>query len=397
MTNDKKREGSVLAGHLFCASGRGEDVRTAYRSLRAVRHAAKVRDIFSFCARNDEVLRREFADIEVRRLSSVVNVFFINGNEVDQTLAHVASDLPGSAYNIVYPAWELSIYPKEWAQELKRFDEVWAPSRFTCESLQNAVKGRPIIHMPLATEVSVSRFLGRRYFRIPESAYVFLCLFDYTSFIARKNPYAAITAFEGLCARHPTLNVHLVIKTNQSAQDIDNASQFSERLKGSAARNRVTLLERTMGADEMWNLVRCADCFLSLHRAEGYGRGLAEAMFLGKPVVATGYSGNMDFMGENNSCLVKYQLIPVERGQYPMWKGQVWADPDINHAVWHMEKLAVDHDIGRRIGTEASRSIRQNFSYRACGLRYSYRLGECVAEEAKNEAISPIAMLRGQR
>jgi len=101
-------------------------------------------------------------------------------------------------------------------------------------------------------------------------------------------------------------------------------------------------------------------------------------MFLGKPVIATGYGGNLDFMNETNSCLLRYKLIDVEEGQYPYAKGQVWANAYIDHAVYHMLKLLDDRDYGRKLGGVASRHIRTYFSYRAIGLRYRDRLEEIV-------------------
>jgi glycosyltransferase involved in cell wall biosynthesis len=97
---------------------------------------------------------------------------------------------------------------------------------------------------------------------------------------------------------------------------------------------------------------------------------MAEAMYLGKPVIGTAYSGNMDFMDQENSCLVNYELIPVERGQYPFGEGQVWAEPDLEQAVYYIVKLLDDPDSGRRLGEIASRSIRTNLSYLSTGLRY---------------------------
>ncbi len=149
-------------------------------------------------------------------------------------------------------------------------------------------------------------------------------------------------------------------------------------VKQGRSADRLIIIDKILTDNEMKNLVRCCDCFVSLHRSEGYGRGLAEAMFLGKPVVATGYSGNLDFMDETNSCLVRYSLIDVEEGQYPYAKGQVWAEPDIDHAVYYMLKLLDDRGYGRKLGEIASRHIRTYFSYRAIGLRYKNRLEEIL-------------------
>src|SRR5512136_3068638 len=102
-------------------------------------------------------------------------------------------------------------------------------------------------------------------------------------------------------------------------------------------RDRVIVIWKVFSDNEMRNLIRCCDCFVSLHRSEGFGLGMAEAMYMGKPVIATAYSGNLAFMNESISCLVDYKLIPVEEGQYPFPKGQVWADPDLDQAAYFVQ------------------------------------------------------------
>jgi glycosyltransferase involved in cell wall biosynthesis len=292
-------------------------------------------------------------------------------------LARLRKELSSNAYNIAYPAWELSIYPREWAKELERFDEVWAQSRIVYEALKKAVS-KPVFYLPLASEVTLSSFLDRRYFGIPESSYVFLFFFDFTSFIDRKNPFAVLSAFEKVCMKRPSEDVRLVMKIGGSIHRQEDHNRFMAEIDDFKYRDRLIIIDKLLGNNEIKNLVRCCDCFISLHRSEGFGRGLAEAMYLSKPVIATGYSGNADFMNEENSCLVRYDLIPVREGQYPYPVGQVWAEPDADHAVEYMLKLLSDRDYGRNLGAAASRYVRQYFSYRAMGLRYKARIEEIL-------------------
>jgi glycosyltransferase involved in cell wall biosynthesis len=366
----------ILAGHPFSPTGRGEDLRCTFRSFQRIGEPASIRDIYSLNERDDLDWERELGGHLVRRLSPYVNIFHINGDEVEQSLRHIGNELPAGAYNIIYPAWELSVYPAEWARQLNRFDEIWAPSRFTQESIANGGVSKPLVHMQLPCEVKMSSFLGRRHFGIPESSYVFLFFFDFTSYVDRKNPFAVLEAFEKLCTKHSYEDCRLVMKSNHSHHREEDFQRFKAMLRESAFHERIIVIDRTLGDNEVKNLIRCSDCFVSLHRSEGFGRGLAEAMYLGKPVIATGYSGNMDFMTDNNSCLVRYDLVPVRVGQYPFAEGQVWAEPDIDHAVSYMDKLLRDSDYGRAMGSTASRDIRVRLSYRASGLRYARRLGE---------------------
>jgi len=362
----------VLVGHPFVPIGMGEHLRCSFRAFRSVGVKIGVRDIYGM-KYDDPDVEKEIGQYIIRDLSREINIFHINANEVEQSLEHLGGSLPSGAYNVIYPMWELSRYPEVWAEQLNKFDEVWAGSKFTCESIRSAVRN-PVIHMPVAGEVALSTFLGRRYFKIPESSFAFLFFFDFTSYIQRKNPFAVFQAFEELCKNCPNQDLFLVIKFKGGETRQKDCEMFADYI--ARYKNRVLVIDNVLKDNEIRNLVRCCDCFVSLHRSEGVGLGLSAAMFMGKPVVATGYSGNLDFMTENNSCLVRYDLCPVPDGAYPFSEGQVWAEPDTAHAVDQMLKLVSDRDYARELGERASRDIRVNFSYRATGLRYLDRIRE---------------------
>jgi glycosyltransferase involved in cell wall biosynthesis len=133
-------------------------------------------------------------------------------------------------------------------------------------------------------------------------------------------------------------------------------------------------MDRVLTDRETKSLIKLCDCFLSLHRSEGFGRGLAEAMYLGKPVIATGYSGNLDFTNEHNSCLVDYRLIPVRDHEYPFASGQKWADPDIEHAVWFMKRVVNEPQYAQTLGRHAAGFIKTYHSPSAVGAKYRARL-----------------------
>lgn len=367
-----------LVGHPFAPIGMGEHVRCSYRSLRSVGLLPTVRDIYKLqppdadeLAEFSKAATEEFADI---------NIFHINADEVKQAMAHITFHKPLTGYNIVYPAWELGRYPKEWATQLDQYDEIWAPSKFIKLSLEAECQ-RPVIHMPLACEVLLSSFLSRRYFEIPESDYVFLYFFDVRSYPHRKNPQAVIEAFRKLLSLKPFARARLVMKINGAQLVPKLMAELRESI--SDVMHSVTLLCDLMSDNETKNLVRCCDCFLSLHRSEGFGRGMAEAMYLGKPVIATAYSGNMDFTSADTTFLVPYNLISVVEGAYPHWQNQVWADPDVDVATAYMAKLLVDPQIGRILGARASRHIRTKFGYRATGIRCRHRLEQIAESQAR--------------
>lgn len=370
----------VLVGHPFSAIGMAEHVRSAFRAFRAAGATPGLIDIYGMDRNKDADFEREFAGHLVPRLSEKTNLFCINADEVEQAMGvlehHGSGPAFAKAYNIIYPAWELSKYPAPWAKILDRFDEVWAPSKFIQEAVVPATQ-RPVTHMPLSVELTMSSFLGRRHFGIPENAFVCLFFFDFSSYAERKNPFAILEAFEKLVAQRPHAPLHAVVK--YKGGDDGNPARKALEARIRAMGGQIQAITRQLSDNEIKNLVRCCDAFVSLHRSEGFGRGPAEAMIMGRAAVATNYSGNLDFMTPETSRLVDCTLIPVADGAYLHGEGQVWADPSVDHAVELIGGLLDDPDGTRALGERARRHIRTNFSARAIGLRYVARLEELAA------------------
>jgi glycosyltransferase involved in cell wall biosynthesis len=364
-----------LIGHPFEATGQGEDLRCCYRAFKAVGIKLHVVNVYDG-APADREFEHELRDDLCPTSAGGVDIFCINGDEVERVFAHLGSRWSRPRYSLVLPQWELSKFPEPWARHFEKFDEVWAPSEFIRDAVAAAVS-RPVTVMPGATSVRLQQFLGRRYFGIRESAYAFLFAFDLRSCHQRQNLPAVIDAFAHVMHSRPTNDAMLVVRIAGSEMDPEAARDVRQRLSdrtSSFGFGRVHVIDRGLTDTETQNLIRCCDCIVSLHRSEGFGRCLAEAMWLGKPVIATGYSGNMVFMNSDVACLVNFRLVPVGEGEYPFWEDQVWADPDANEAGVWMTRL-VDHPaLGRALGDQASRHIRQHFSHRAVGLRYLDRL-----------------------
>lgn len=359
----------VLIGHPFAPIGCGESLRCSYRAFRSVALSPGLLDVFGYFKPEADA-EREFSPALTRKLGKV-NVFHLNADEVDSALSvlHPAEN----TYNILYPNWELSHFPEPWIAALDRFDEVWCPSQFIFDSINGHTRA-VTKHLPVACEVTLSSMLSRRYFGIPENVFAFLFFFDFRSYASRKNPDAVVRAFLQHCKALPTANSHLVIKTNGAESDPAAFERLQQTL--ASLRNRVTFINKTISDNEVKNLIRCCDSFVSLHRSEGYGRGLAEAMYLGKPLICTGYSGNMDFMDAESAMLTDFTLIPVNEGEYPFAEGQVWADADANQAAHFMSKLYLDRRYARQLGQKASHTVRSRVSYRTVGMKYRRRIDE---------------------
>ncbi len=360
-------------GHPFAPIGMGEHVRSVLRCLTEVGLDPALVDIYGPQGTPDPGLVADFGAAVTQDLGDGINIFCINGDEIAQAFQVLrARNLlaPGSR-NVIYPAWELERYPRDWAEQLMRFDEVWAPSAFIRDAIAETVT-IPVIHMPLACEVTRVALRGRRYFGIRETAHAFLFAFDFLSYLERKNPFAVIEAFAAVIAARPWADASLVIKTNNSAQRPEMHARFLKAIAPLA--DRITVIDRTLSDAEMKALMGLCDAFVSLHRSEGFGRGLSEAMALGKPVIATAYSGNMDFCTEETALLVPYELIPVRPGDYPHHEGQHWADPDVGTAAAAMLRLLDDPAFGRALGQRARSALARGFGYLPVGLRYAERI-----------------------
>lgn len=365
--------GAVLVGHPYAVLGRGEDVRTGTCAFAAADIPFSLRNTFGDYGKEQAAFQQNFPFMDRidPRTARKANVFYLNANEMDDAFAHLGAEFFGGCYNIGYWAWELSQFPDAWLSAFRYVDEIWVHSRFIQQSIAHKAPC-PVLCMPVAVEPFSSAKFSRAYFDLPERGFLILFFFDFRSFIHRKNPEAALKAFSLAFQNHPDARVHLIIKVNGADARPDDYQAF---LNSEAVRDpRVILLDKVMQDWEITELVRLCDCFLSLHRSEGFGRGLAEAMYFGKPVVATGYSGNVDFMNEANSCLVDYTLVAVGADEYPHGAGQSWADPDVEQAAWFLRKLTEDAAQATEIGQRAAHYIRTYHSFAAVGARHRRRL-----------------------
>ena len=206
-------------------------------------------------------------------------------------------------------------------------------------------------------------------FALPEDAFLFLVMYDMRSYQARKNPDAAIAAFERAFADGK--QAALVVKINNGQAFPGDLARLQERMKGNPG---IRLIDQRLTRQQVYDLESVCDAFLSLHRSEGFGLGLAESMFLGKPAVGTNWSGNTDFMDARNSCPVDCTLVTLAEDCGPYKAGERWAEPDIDHAAWYMRKLVDDPAWRRRIAEAGRKTITEEFSAQAVGQSYCKRL-----------------------
>jgi glycosyltransferase involved in cell wall biosynthesis len=341
------RPGIAIAGEFSRASGLGEGARLMAQAARKSGLDVWTIDL------PPPVDQR--ADITVPASTlpppGVPLVVHVNGPMLPLALLRLPRAARRQRSIIGYWAWETPTVPADWDPALHCVTEAWVPSRFTATAFEPLMPGRiRTVPPPLGLLPPVPSPLGRAAFGLPEKAVVVLLSFNLASSFARKNPLAAIAAFRA--AFGDRTDRILVLKVTHS----DHApADFAELVRHADAPN-IRLETRVLPPEDCHALTACADIVLSLHRGEGFGLVMAEAMLLGKPVVATGWSGNLDYMDQSNACLVPFQLVQAEDPR-SIYSG-LWAEPDVNEAARWLRTLADDHLLRRLIGDRARAALQ---------------------------------------
>jgi glycosyltransferase involved in cell wall biosynthesis len=298
-----------------------------------------------------------------------INIFCVNADQTELVLDALGPRVVAGRYNVGLWFWELSRFPSVWQPSVDRLDEIWVASEFVRESIA-AVTDKPVRTIGLAVDATPSRAYRRDEFGLTDRDFVFLFTFDFGSFMARKNPMAVVEAFR---AAFPVGDerVALLLKSTNGDRNRDGPRALRAVIAGDT---RITLMDRFLSRDEIFGLESVADAYVSLHRSEGFGLGLAESMSLGKPVIGTAYSGNMEFMHGGNSCLVGYRLVDVKPGEYPYADGQVWAEPDLEQASYYMRRLVADPGFSADLGRRAREHMARDFGAEVLGRRIASEL-----------------------
>lgn len=278
---------------------------------------------------------------------------------------------PG-VYRIAYWAWELETIPEEWVAMLPLLDEIWTPTEFVAAAMRTRMTV-PVHRMLPGVEVPEVERVSKTELGIPEDHCVFLFMFDMFSVFERKNPLAVIRAFREAFGRDEKAT--LLLKTTATSP---NAAE-AERLQAAADDAGILLVRRLLSREQAYGYLDMCDCYVSLHRSEGFGLGMAEAMLLGKPVIATSYSGNLDFMTEENSYLVEAEMTDVEEERPIYSRGFRWAEPSVHHAAKLMRHVFDDRAEAKARGERAQTELREKLSLRAAGDRMAARLRQIDA------------------
>ncbi len=370
--------GVLYAGYVEAALGLGQSLRGL---IDAAASQSFLYAIFPYNWRVEKrrlgPFRPERYDFEQRYL---INVLEVAPDETAAFLTALGPERLMDSRNILRPYWELPAAPPQWREALAAFREIWSPSDFVTEAIRPIFDGE-IVVIPPAVNVSIGREQDRAAFCLPQSAFCFLFTFDLNSYPARKNPFGLVKAFQKAFPHRngPEL---LVIKVS------GEWGLFEEYRTGlrtlAAADPRIRVLEMGLDRDGILSLIKACDCYVSLHRSEGLGLGMIEAMMLGKPVIGTDFSGNRDFLDAETGFPVPYKLVDVRPHDYPHAAGQRWADPDIDAAAAAMRRVLEEPEEAARRAALGRERVVARYGAAAVG----------AAQQARVEAILG-AMERG--
>ena len=301
-----------------------------------------------------------------------INVIHINPDQWEDACRAFPHRNFDCRYNIGVWLWELNLIPEHWRRYLPYVDELWVPSEYVAGAIRRETD-KPVTVIPYGIEVPVED-AGRRELGLEEDAFLVLAMFDSNSYAARKNPMGAVKAFtEAFSGRK---DVRLILKVNNPhSEDVEQLEQYLKQ-----ADVQYTLITERMPKTRLNTLIKCCDVFLSLHRCEGFGLPIAEAMRLGRAVVATDWSANREFMNSGCACPVGYKLVPVGDAYQFEREGQVWADPDIHQAAEYLRRLADDAEYREKIMRAAEEYAAEHLSTARCGELMKQRVRKIRGE-----------------
>ncbi len=358
-----RRFGVNVAGFLRSELGVGEVARQAIGALDAVDVPVMPSSLVAHLSRQGH----DFGASSGLAAPFAVNLLCMNA-DTTPGFAHEAGEaFFAGRHTIGWWWWEVSAFPEMWRGSFDYVDELWAGSEFVAQTLR-AAGDVPVVHVRMPVTVPEGVTAARERLGLPDG-FVFLFVYDYNSVLERKNPVGLIEAFRR--AFPPGAGPSLVLKSI-NAQNHPGAHERVVQAAG--GHPDVHLIDGYVSAADRYRMIASCDCYVSLHRSEGFGITMAEAMLFGRPVIATGYSGNVDFMTPENSYLVDHELVPIGPGADPYPAEGEWADPDLDHAAELMRRVVEQPEEAARRAEAGRRFVAEHHSPKAAGLVMRDRL-----------------------
>ena len=362
--------GLNLVGYFRTVKGIGEAARSSVLALSTVHIPFSVVDFEYGIPKEQQVLAVPEGGGKTGFAFST-SVFHINPPQLPYAWwNYKRRDLVGR-YGIGVWYWELPEIPKEWFSAFRLVDEVWVATQFVFDGVYPK-SPVPVIKIPPCIQIAIDDNLDRSHFGLPEDSFLFMCAYDVFSVQERKNPQGAIRAFKKAFRREDS-SVGMVVKVNNAAANSAEVRKLREEVAGWS---NFYIIEDVFDKRKFNSLLNLVDSFVSLHRSEGFGLIPAEAMYLGKPVIMTRWSGNVDFITDDNSCGVDFRLVPIHSNAGPYQPGQFWAEPDEEQASDFMHRLRFDAEYTLRLAEQARLTIREKYSPETIGNLMRNRLQE---------------------
>jgi glycosyltransferase involved in cell wall biosynthesis len=288
-------------------------------------------------------------------------VFCVNPPQMTPLLSHFGPRICRGKRLVGYWWWELDRLPRAWLPWAALMDEIWVSSHFIHETFARELPGKAVRYVPPCVPEPVPSQAGRAAFGLRPDLFTVLVAFDLSSHWERKNPRGAIAAFRR--AFPDRAGAQLVLKVSGAEQHPEHLRTLGTLVAGLG---NARIIRENLTDGDVAALVRCSDVLLSLHRAEGLGLFVSEAMWLGTPVIATAWSGVLDMLDDGNAMLVRCSQVPVRPSDYPsVMPGARWAEPDLDHAAACLRMLAEDAGLRTRLREQAHRRAEVLFSAEA--------------------------------
>ena len=369
-----KRGGVDVFGYLKAELGVGEAGRLVCVALDAA-------GVPVSAINHNETVSRQNYNFQTDDIGQFNTLFMaINADQLHAAREYLGEDFLKNRYVIGQWFWELEALPDRYQRTFELLDEIWAPTMFIKEAIEKkAPSVVNVVHMPLPLVTpQVDHSINREEFGIGPG-YAFLFTFDFLSVLKRKNALGVIDAY--CSAFSPNDGAILVLKTINGEKRLPELEEVRWKTKD---RKDIVIVDGYFDARVSSALMNVCDCYVSLHRSEGLGLTMAEAMLLGKPVVATAYSGNMDFMTEETGLLVPWEYVGVGQGAEGYPPEALWAEPDLATASSMMRKVFNDREFGLKLGDRAKRDLQFRFSPEVTGERMKKRLEKIWREKSGN-------------
>jgi glycosyltransferase involved in cell wall biosynthesis len=377
LTNRDYPSGANMFGYFHADTGIGESTRGL---ATAVQHHKPVRRIplYTGHLRNDTQLSDLFHRFDY---ATDVNISISYPHQREDFFGLLPTPWLAGRRNIIHLAWEQRDWHPHWSKVYDRYDEIWSISEFAAVPFRRLFGERVLVvpnvlnidEFPACEELCAERFT--------RSTFRFLFVFDANSSIERKNPEAVLEAFiQTFAGTRDRKAVELYFKVGNLSRP-EHASRVA-RLRRRAAESglRVVFDGRNLTRPSLLELIGSADCYVSLHRAEGFGYTMAEAMYYAVPIIASGYSGNLEYMSDANSLLVPCVEDFVKEPDGPFQRGSVWGEPNAEAACEYMRQLFSDRDFARDMGLQGRRAVLRQLTPQAVSKRLQHSANLNVSE-----------------